>query len=295
MSEGIDTVELMAKVRESDLAEIARKVASGEPLAGRERDLLKEEASRLKKEPLPVFHLEGAGADGALSKLTQAELAERWGYSIRQLKNWVADGRKAKDPAPIRRPSEMSAWFARVYAPRECPERLMLAVQAFALGEEAPAAPEAAGAPVVALLERIEIAESEKGLLAMLGRLREAEATLHARYMSSVETGDVKNSNFYRAEWTKTVESLRALEKSAPKALEELGIYVRRDEVQRELAPLHKAILKAFRQRLRASRGELRRAETPMDWNAAVDVIVDGVAGMLAETQFVEPLELEAA
>ena len=60
----------------------------------------------------------------------------------------------------------------------------------------------------------------------------------------AIEAGNEKQAQWLYSEWVKTGERLRALEKTAPKALEELGIYVRRDEVTRELVPLHVAHLR---------------------------------------------------
>jgi hypothetical protein len=286
---------LFAKVLETDVANIIRKASAGHPLNARERAIIEEERDRRKNPRESVLTLEGEGpSDVALARLTQAELAERYGYSPRAIKNWISDGKKADDPCPLRRPEEMPAWFARVYAPRECPDRLLLAVQAFAVVKPAEETGPAPAPPSVAP-ERFEIAEGEKGLLAMLGRLREAEATLHRRYMSAVEGGREKEANWLYSEWVKTGERLRALEKTAPKALEEMGIYVRRDEVTRELVPLHKSIIKSIRQGLRQARPVLKAAETQQDWNTAVDEVVDRVCTMLVQTKFAEPLSLEAA
>ena len=289
------TADLFAEVLERDLANIIRKASSGQPLTKREREMIEAERSRLassQKSREPDFQLEGAGERSPLEGLTQEKLAAAWGYSVRQIKNWIQDGRAKADPAPLTRPAEMPAWFERVFAPRKCPDRLRLAVQVLLDAKPATPSPGAtATAPVPP--ERIAIDDSEKGLLAMLGRLRESEAILHAKYLAAVDV-DENRANFLFSEWGKIVEKLRALEKSAPKALEELRIYVRRDEIMRELAPLHAAILKSFRQAIRQGRHRLRATADANEWNAVADSLVDEAATMLCESQFATPLDLES-
>jgi hypothetical protein len=288
------TADLFAEVLERDLANIVRKASSGQPLTKREREMIEDERKRLaspQKSREPDFQLEGAGERSPLEGLTQEKLAAAWGYSVRQIKNWIQEGREKTDPAPLTKPAEMPAWFERVFAPRKCPDRLRLAVQAL-LNASASNATGSRGASPAPPAERITIDDSEKGLLAMLGRLRESEALLHAKYLAAVDVDEHKAS-FLFSEWGKIVERLRALEKSAPKSLEELGIYVRRDEVIRELAPLHVAILKSFRQAIRQGRLRLRATTDAAEWNAVADSLVDEAATMLCESSFATPLDLE--
>lgn len=289
-----------AMILETDLANIVKKATAGQPLTKREREMIEAERERRQAQaaaaadPAANFALD-ANPPSPLAGMLQRELAQVWGYSHRTIKNWIADGRAAKDPAPLTRPAEMPAWFARIYAPRECPEKLELATQRILAGFAAPSATAPKNAePPAAAPEKVEIAEEEKGLLAMLDRYRTAEVTLHAKYMAAIDAGEETKANFLMAEWSKLGEKCRALEKAAPKALEELGIFVRRDEVQRELAPLHDSILKAFRQSFRLHRSRLRSTDTSSAWNAIVDAIVDEVALMLAATSFTAPLELSS-
>lgn len=65
--------------------------------------------------------------------------------------------------------------------------------------------------------------------------------------------------------------------------------------MQRELEPLHAAILKAFRQEFRLARIKLKATTGPDEWSIAVDETVERVAQMLIETEFREPLELQVA
>lgn len=283
---------LFERLLENDLANIVRKAKAGKTLSHRERTLIEDErARRAKGVDQAEFHLESEGGESPLARMTQAELAVAWGYSVRQVKNWIADGRKAGDPAPVAKPPDMPAWFRRIYAPRECPEKLRLASLRLVDGQK-PMIEVAAAAPAPA---RIEIADEEKGLLAMLDRYRTAEAELHRKYMAAIDAGDETRAQFLLSEWGKMGDKLRALEKAAPKALEELGIFVRRAEIQRELEPLHSAIMKAFRQEFRLARPRLKATMTQEEWARLVDETVEKVAMMLVETEFREPLELQVA
>lgn len=288
-----DDAEFFGLILDTDIANIIKKAQGGLPLTKREREMIEEERTRCQKTPSQAaFKLEGEGACSPLDRMTQREIAEVWGYSVRQVKNWIKDGRVANDPAPVTRPVDMPAWFRRIYAPRECPEKLHLAANRILAGIDKTTPSTAAPA---ASVPRLEIPDAEKGLLAMLDRYRTAEVSLHNKYMAAVDAGDETRSSFLMAEWKKMGESVRALEKTAPKALEELRIYVRRDEIQRELEPLHAAILKSFRQGFRNARAYLKSADGADAWGLAVDSVVDDVARMLVETEFREPLELQVA
>lgn len=296
MSETDDEVVIDAaffeNILETDLANIVKKASSGQPLNKREREMIEEERTRRLQKSQPAFKLEGEGPVNPLERMTQQELADEWGYSVRSIKGWLAEGRAKGDPCPLTRPEEMLAWFSRMHVGREVPDKLRDAVKRVLAEKTKPAVAEIAAKPPV---ERIEIPEDQKGLLAMLNRYRDAEPALHAKYMAAIEAGDEDKAGFYMREWSVMGEKLRALEKIAPKALEELGIYVKKDEVVRELETLHRAIIKSIRQALRMSRPRLRAAETGEEWNRITDAIVDELAQMLVESDFAEPLSLEAA
>ena len=132
-------------------------------------------------------------------------------------------------------------------------------------------------------------------MLAMLDRLRTAEATIHASYMAAVASGNEQRATFLMKEWSQIAEKLRAMEKVAPETLEKLGLYVPKAEVVRELETLHRAIVSTIRQGLRLSRPRLRDTSSAEEWNREADKIVDDICEMLVSTDFAEPLALEAA
>lgn len=281
-------------ILETDLANIVKKASSGLPLNKREREMIDEERRRLSVEKKGEgFRLESDGEIGALERMTQKQLAEIWNVSLRTIKGWQAEGQAANDPAPLINPAKFPAWFERIHAPRECPQRYRDSAQRILAGEKA--AVEEAGKPPEKPPVRTVIHEEAKGMLAMLERHRESEARLGTDYMQAVEEGNEVRASFLFSQWTKMGEQLRSLEKVAPQALEALGIYVKKDEIHRELEQLHRAILKAFRQQLRMCRPRFRLAQTAEDWNTIADEIVQEIALMLVETQFSEPLTLDAA
>lgn len=280
--------------RENLIRTIGAKAAAGKPLTKNEREFL--DRQRIQSNEIAgsasVLELKADGVVPALEQMTRKQQAEAWGYSVRQVKNWVADGKRANDPAPICQPSLMCSWFRRVYAPRDAPEKLRLAVARLLEGV---AAEETKCSAPARSLSRIEVSDDDKGFLAMLERVRTTEAEFYAKYERAVEDGDANMANFYMAEWVKVSERARALEKVAPETLEKLGIYLRREDVERELQSIHASILKAFRQAFRLHRVRLKSAETSDSWGEKVDEIVDEVSTMLADTEFAEQLELDAA
>ncbi len=279
----------LERILEQDLENIMEKARSGKPLNAREREMVEAHLSGLKKAAEPeAFALEPDGPAAALEGMTQKQLAEAWNVSLRTVKGWQKDG------APLTRPEKFEAWFVQVHAPRECPERYRNSAQRILAGAETAAAV-AADKPAEKPREMIVIDEEAKGMLAMLERCRSSEARLGMEYMQAVEAGNEVRASFLFSQWTKMGEQLRALEKSAPETLEKCGIYVRKDEIQRELELLHRACLKAYRQQLRMCRPRLRATQTAEEWNHLADEIVDEVALMLVETEFREPLTLDAA
>jgi hypothetical protein len=286
--ENFDPQTMFAMVLEKDLANIVNKANSGAPLTKREREMI-EQAGQQKKNPQGAsFQL--TTKESPLSGLTQPELAEKWGYSLRTIKNWIADGRAASDPAPLAYPAEMPAWFARIYSPRTAPDKLIEAVRKISTEFKETEAP----APPQIEETRLEVSDAEKGLLAMLERMRTAEAMMHARYIQAVDAGEKDKADYRFSQWEKIVEKLRALEKSAPSALAEAGIYVRKDDVYRELVQLHSGIIKTFKQAIRKGRLALQATKTADEFNRAADELVDKACSALCETDFSEPLELVA-
>jgi len=282
--------ELLEQARANELTAIEKKVAAGSVLSARELAIL--EAAADPPLPSPDFALEADQSPGPLAGLTQAQLASRYGYSQRAVKKWIHDGREKSIPAPLDRPEEMIGWFGQVYDPRQAPQKLRLAVQSILAEIATPAnAPEAPPPR-----PRVEVAEAEQGFEAMLRRLRNSEATKFREYEQAVEDQDVSRAGFLFSEWTKIVEKLRALEKTAGQTLETMGIFVRKEEVARELAQIHAAIPRSLKMALRRLRRKASEAAAdPAAWNLFVEEYVDRCCNQLVDTGFVEPLELDVA
>ena len=285
----LDIAAMLDLTLERDFANIVKKSAAGQPLNKREREMIEQERARQKK-PATATEFQLDPVPSAFVNLTQPELAAKWGYSVRQIKNWIADGKKANDPAPLASPHEMPPWFARIYSPRTAPDRLIQAVRK--ISENQKTAQAATNPSQVE--ERIEISETEKGLLAMLDRFRTAEATMHRRFLKYVEDGEMDKADYQQQRWEKLGEKLRALEKSAPAALAEAGIYVRKDDVTRELSQIHNGIIKNLKQALRKARAALIACQGTDEFHRKSDEIVDAACTALCEDDFAEPLELEA-
>lgn len=275
------TVRELEKARQAELDRILEKSGNGKALTAGERKLLDAE---IEARRAPELRLE-AGVE--FRNLQEA--ADAYGYSLRQVKNWKKDGRKASDACPLDHPAEMPAWFERVYAPRECPDRLRDAVQVLLEGktvERGPAGPVRAPAR--------EVREDEIGFDAMLQRARRREAMLALKLEEAQRLNEASATQI-ETQLTKATGALLSLEKQAPAILEAQGVFLRRDEVKDELHRLASAIPKGLKQELRKRRRQMVAAETPEDFEEVLEEAVEAACRELCEADFADALELELA
>lgn len=283
MSGGFTVRELEA-ARRAEVERILAKSKDGKVLTAGERKVLDAEIEA-RREDRPELKLT-AGIQ--FRKVEDA--AKAYGYSVRQVKNWKRDGRKARDPVPLDHPGEMPAWFERVYNPRECPDRLRDAVAALLEGHggEEPAA--GAAVPVVP----VEVDEREVGFEATLNRARRREALL-AKKLEAAIASQAANANQLETQWANAAAALRQIEKEAPKILEAQGVYLRRVDVRAELERLGGVIPARLQGSLRKRRRELAEAETAEDFEEVLEEAVEEACRELCDSRFAEPLELELA
>lgn len=287
---------------DADLARILTLHAEGKALSARDRKVLEQELARQAKEERE----ERAGSEGnagrelqlesdltgRLDFRTSGEAGEAYGYSVRQVKNWKKEGRLRNMPCPLEEPARMPAWFEAVYAPRECPQRLRDAVQKLLTeGLVAAAAPEKQPSrPVIMPV----VGDHEVGFEATLQRARRREAFLDKRLQQALLDGDPR-ADALETQWGKAASRVRELEKAAPAILEAQGVYLRREDVRRELVAIAGNMPKAARVILRKHRRALQQAAETEDWETAVGKVVDDIFGEMCRTEFAEPLELQEA
>lgn len=277
---------------ERDLGRIVAKAQAGERLTVREREIVEAARADLAPAGEPPESVSALRGGGVTIDGIQPVIAERYRVSERTLKGWIRRGRDLGDPCPFRRPAEMPAWYERCFPDRRCPEKVMAAIDDLLAGAETDAAP--AESVPAGNDWKVEIDEGEMGIAAMLSRARRHEAMVYRLFVAAMEKNETDRAAFLQKQWGDAAEKLRAIEKMAPKALEELGVYVRKDEVKREVSVIFGSVLKVFEAEFRAARGKLMKVEGQGAWDRAVGDVVEKAKALLLESSFAEPLELAA-
>lgn len=218
--------------------------------------------------------------------LKQADYAEKYGYSIRQVKNWIKDGRDKKSPPPLDTPAEMPNWFESVYS-RRCPEKLWTAVESLA-------SPPTSEAPRdLAPIALPELKPGELGILQTLQRVREADARNHKLYLQALEQGDQARANFHSKEITRLSAELRQLEKQVQTLNEKTRVVVPAVEVRNEVTSMLTSLYRQLMGGGDKFRDRLQKAETPEQFATAWKLALNEVFGVCSTTEFAEPFSLD--
>lgn len=231
---------------------------------------------------------------------TQAVYADRYGYHVRAIKGWIAEGRAANYPPPLDEPEKMPEWWTVVHPKRSVPGRLLIAAQGKAPSKTAPAptAPPPPGPPPpppssdAPPADRTRLPKAGLGFAGALQRLREAESEAHEAYQAAKEDEDgnglpkdpAKVEQLRRA-WNDINEQLRFQEKAAAEVLSKSGEMVLKADVHRELTRIHSAIVGGVRsllRRVKAKSGNVTLEQAM----PAFDAEVDRVFSELIESQF---------
>lgn len=288
------------EVQEALVADLRRRVertAAGKATAADrkvlEQYLASQAPEQVAEAPAGDFKLEADPVD-ELPAMTQKEVAAAYGYSLRQVKNWCRDGRKAGMACPFRRPALMPAWFEAVYAPRECPERLLGVVGALRAGERSEPVAEARSSGGPRVVTESDLVEVEVGFEATLNRALRREALLDLRLRQAIEGGDPR-ADALETQWGKAAARVRELEKAAPAILEAQGVYVRRADVKEALLEVAGVLPKGIRQALRGRWHAIRSAESIDAFDAEVSEGLAAALQGLCESRFAVPLELQVA
>jgi len=294
MERAIDPETVRAAL-DADVRGIVEKQEAGKTLTATERKTLESwlASQVVDEEPEEEAAVEFALDPGPVVELrTQQDVADAYGYSIRQVKNWIREGRKAGKPCPYERPEEMPAWFEVVFAPRECPERLRSAVQCLLEGAREPASSAKPAGPRVVTEE--DLVDEEVGFEATLKRALRREAVLDLRLRKAIEEGDPR-ADALETQWGKAAARVRELEKAAPAILEAQGVYVRRADVKTALLEIAGVIPKGILSELKRRWQALRACESIEEFEAEASEGLAAALRELCESRFADPLELEVA
>lgn len=301
----------LAAARERALAAEARRLiekAEGPGLTHQERKWLAEyDAGQGGADPAggAIAEEEEAGPalqlEAGLVFPTLQDAAAAYGYSLRQVKNWRRDGRKAGKPCPLEHPQEVPAWFEAVYEPRTCPDRLRDAVERLLAGEPArDRGGGAEGAEVPAIVSHgggwgpAEPELPEQGLEAMLRRAEREEAEISAQLAAAKRAGAPEVAALQtRAQ--KARDSLSTLSARCEAQLKARGDLLPRHAVKATLQELLGKIEGGLRQEMRRRRPRIMGAASLEDYNRETEEAVEQALEELTSSRFAEPLELELA
>lgn len=169
-----------------------------------------------------------------------AEYEGTYGVSERTLKRWVSSGRHSRpvDLPPIDEPGKMATWYRRVYPKEHVPEKLL------ELETQKPAAepvPEPEKPPVPQMssvdLESVTLDEGEQVL--------QARRIMKANYQRVAEASEQADLDGYRKWfpiWQDSANALRQLVRADNDERKLRGDYVKRAEIESELAQLSEAL-----------------------------------------------------
>lgn len=214
--------------------------------------------------------------------------AKRYDYSVRQIKNWLATGRDAKDLPPLDEPAKMIGWCEKHLG--KVPPRLMARIEALTGEKQEPAA----AAPAGPVFEVPEVRDDELGTAQQLENFRRELVMLQKLRRQALEAQEFTKANGYLDQQSKVSSEIRQLEKLLPTLRREQGDLRPTDEVRRETVQA----LKVLRTSL-ISRG--RKARTRLvaigDEEMATRIWAEEIENAFreaAEAGFEEALVLEA-
>ena len=154
--------------------------------------------------------------------------AERYGYGIRQIKNWLALGRKEGEMPPFDDPEKLGPWCEKHLG--KIPKRLAGRLEAELRGESVAPAEEASPP------ETFEIPEVDAGGLGIeqqLENYRREFLVLTKLRHESLEKGEFTRADRYLEQQQKVSAEIRQLEKLLPTILEQRGDLRPSSEVRR--------------------------------------------------------------
>ena len=211
-----------------------------------------------------------------------ARWAERYGYGQRQIKNWLAEGRKSSDPPPLDHPERMPDWLRRHYD--RVPARFAKAITADPVKIEEPAVAERVVMPIAHACEgSIELQiEGYRREWALLSKLR-AEALCE---------GEMGKASSYLTQQQSVSAELRQLDRLLPQVLEQRGDFQRTAEVRGAVTEFLTVLKQQLLGRASRAAGRLRGVSGDVELQAVWRDEINAVFALCATTQFHDPLVL---
>lgn len=218
--------------------------------------------------------------------------ADRYGYSVRLIKKWLAAGREAEDMPPLEEPEKMAAWAERVLG--KVPNRLAEALESL----DHPAKAEPPGAkeedPAPEVFEVPEVRDDELGIEQQLENFRREMVMLQKLRRGALERGEFSRADGYLSSMGKVSQEIRQLEKLLPSLKREQGDLKSTDEVRRETVGALKVLRTALFSRGQKARQRLAEVADEEEAGRIYVEEIEAAFREAAEAGFEEQLVLES-
>lgn len=212
--------------------------------------------------------------------------AERYGYSVRQIKNWIQAGRDAQDMPPFEEPGKLAAWCDRVLG--KVPPKLAEAIER--LGGKVEPVERPAAAPI----EMPEVRDDELGIEAQLEHFRREMVMLQKLRRQAFEAGEMSKATGYLDQMRDVSAEIRQMEKMMPQLLQARGEMRPTDEVRRETVQALKVLRTSLLSRGRKARARLVAIGDEDEATRIWAEEIENAFREAAECGFEETLVLEA-
>lgn len=215
--------------------------------------------------------------------------AERYGYSVRLIKKWLAAGRELGDMPPLEEPDKMADWAERVLG--SVPKRLSEALETIGAPPPEKAAPEEV-APEV--FEVPSVRDDELGIEQQLENFRREMVVLQKMRRTALERSEMSRADAYLVSMNKVSQEIRQLEKMLPSLLRERGDLKSTDEVRRETVAALKVLRTALFSRGQKARSRFAKSTDEEEAGRIFVEEIDTAFRDACDAGFAEQLTLEA-
>lgn len=213
--------------------------------------------------------------------------ADRYGYSIRAVKGFIATGKAAGDVPPFDEPEKMEDWGRRHLG--KLTRRFRQGIEQATGGKSsAPDAPES-----FSPIQLPDVQAHEMGMEVQLDGYRREFAMLAKLREKALTDGDFSRANNYFDQQSKVSSEIRQLERLLPTILEQRGDFQRTAEVRAATIEFLTVLKRSLLGRGAKAAGRLRAAGSDVEMQEAWREQIIAVFRECCSQGFGETLSLE--
>jgi len=237
-----------------------------------------------------MVDLLGKPVSERVPKGTIPRWAERYGYSERAVKKFVAIGKDVKDPVPFDHPEQMADWVAKHMG--KCTARMQAGIER-ALGKNDASEISAKDTPADQAIDLPEVHEADLGMEQQLIGYRREFAMLAKLRETALRAGEFSRASNYFDQQQKVSSEIRQLERLLPTVLEQRGDYVRTAAVRTNTVEFLVILKRSLLGRATKAASCLRSASSDSELQAAWRHEINAVFADCCAANFSETLSLE--